>query len=267
MLFETVRRYTTSGVAFVLATIVEAPAGVGAKALFRLDGSVEVGELPSHLVAEVSSRAVELLLAEESDTVDLVRPDGVFSVFIDVYPGAPRLIIVGASHAAVPLSALAKSLGYEVIVTDARAPFADPSRFPSADRVIKGWPQDVLPTLRLDESTYVVLLTHDPKFDQPTLRHVLPSPVRYIGAIGSRRTQHTRSEWLRAEGFSEAQLARVYGPVGLDLGGRTPEDTALAILAEMTAVRHGKGGGHMRSRSRSGSVTGDSHAGGGALTD
>jgi xanthine dehydrogenase accessory factor len=248
-MFETVRRSATEGIAFVLATIVEAPAGVGSKALIRLDGSIQAGNLPLSLIDEVSSRAVQLLQAEESDTIDLVRPDGVYSIFLDVYPGAAQLIIVGASHAAVPLAALAKSLGYAVIVTDARAAFADPSRFPTAVEVIKGWPQDVLPALRLDESTYVVLLTHDPKFDQPTLRLVLPSPVRYIGAIGSRRTQQTRFEWLRAEGFSEQQLARVYGPVGLDLGGRTPEETALAILAEMTAVRHGRSGGHMRSRS------------------
>jgi xanthine dehydrogenase accessory factor len=112
--------------------------------------------------------------------------------------------------------------------------------------VIKGWPQDVLPNLRLGESTYVVLLSHDPKFDEPTLQHVLPSRVSYIGAIGSRKTQQERFQRLREQGYSEEQLARLYGPVGLDLGGRSNEETALAILAEITAVRHGKQGGFMR---------------------
>jgi xanthine dehydrogenase accessory factor len=137
-----------------------------------------------------------------------------------------------------------------VIITDARAAFAAPERFPDADRVIKGWPQEVLPTLRLDSSTYVVLLSHDPKFDEPTLEHVLPSDVRYIGAIGSRKTQQQRSDRLREAGFGEDQLERIYGPVGLDIGARSVEETALAILAEVTAVRYGRDGGFMRRRMR-----------------
>jgi xanthine dehydrogenase accessory factor len=115
--------------------------------------------------------------------------------------------------------------------------------------VIKGWPQEVLPRIRFDESTYVVLLSHDPKFDEPTLQHVLPQPVPYIGAIGSRRTQEQRRERLRAQGFDDATLQKLYGPVGLDLGARSAEETALAILAEITAVRYGRAGG-MMSRSR-----------------
>jgi len=105
--------------------------------------------------------------------------------------------------------------------------------------------------LRFDESTFVVLLSHDAKFDEPTLEHVLPTPVRYIGAIGSRKTQRERFERLRAAGYSEQQLSRIYGPVGLDLGAGSPEETALAILAEVTAVRHGAQPGHLRDRGRS----------------
>jgi xanthine dehydrogenase accessory factor len=139
-------------------------------------------------------------------------------------------------------------LGYRVIVTDARGAFAVPERYPDADRVIKGWPQDVLPTLRMDDATYVVLLSHDPKFDEPTLHHVLSTGVSYVGAIGSRKTQQERFERLRAEGYTDAQLSRVHGPVGLDLGGRSAEETALAIMAEITAVRHGRSGGFMSHR-------------------
>jgi xanthine dehydrogenase accessory factor len=191
---------------------------------------------------------MRLLREERPETVSYELPEGAYQVFIDIFPVLPQLIIVGATHTAIPLSSFAKALGYRVIVTDARGAFAVPERFPDADRVIKGWPQDVLPTLRLDESTYMVLLSHDAKFDQPTLQYVLPTRVRYIGAIGSRRTQQQRFERLRAEGFSEEQLSRIYGPVGLDLGGRSVEETALAILAEVTAVRYGREGGFMRKR-------------------
>jgi xanthine dehydrogenase accessory factor len=245
-LYDTYRRYIDEEIPFALATVIAGPAGVGGKLLVHSDGAAE-GELePMNLEDAVRADAVELLRREQSEIRAYDLLDGHFSVFIESYPAPYQLIIVGAAHAAGPLSRFASALGYRVIVTDARAAFADPDRFPDADQVIKGWPQDVLPTLRLDASTYLVLLSHDPKFDEPTLQLVLPAPVAYIGAIGSRKTQIERFQRLREQGFSEEQLAKVYGPVGLDLGGRSSEETALAILAEITAVRHGRQGGFMR---------------------
>ncbi|HEX6506574.1 MAG TPA: XdhC family protein, partial [Chloroflexota bacterium] len=193
---------------------------------------------------------LDRLRDEAAGTVSYQRPEGACEVFFDVYPAPPQLVIVGAGHVAVPLARFGKELGYRVVVTDARAAFARPERFPEADQVLKGWPQDVLPALDLGESTYVVLLSHDLKFDEPTLDHVLPSAVRYIGAIGSRKTQRSRFERLRLQGYTENQLGRLFGPVGLDIGGRTPEETAIAILAEITAVRRGRPGGFMRDRER-----------------
>lgn len=247
-LYDTFRRYIADEVPVALTTLVAGPGNVGAKLLVRADGSAEGRLGTPELACRVAGDAVRLLREEQPDTIRYELTDGTYEVFIDVYPVLPQLLIVGATHTAIPLSHFAKQLGYRVIVTDARGAFAVPERFPDADRVIKGWPQDVLPTLRLDEATWVVLLSHDPKFDEPTLQQVLPSAVRYIGAIGSRRTQQQRRERLRAAGFNEEQLARIYGPVGLDLGGRSAEETALAILAEITAVRYGKEAGFMRDK-------------------
>ncbi len=108
--------------------------------------------------------------------------------------------------------------------------------------MILGWPQETLPQLGLDAGTAVCVLTHDPKFDEPALRLALRSAAGYVGAIGSRKTQAARRTRLREEGFSEQEIARLHGPIGLDLGGRAPAEVALAILAEVTAVRHGRGG-------------------------
>jgi len=129
-------------------------------------------------------------------------------------------------------------MGYHVTVVDARAKFATAERFPEADEILVKWPDEALAGITLDRSTYIVILTHDPKFDLPALRAVVGRDVRYIGAIGSRKTNQNRFDELRSEGFSDDQLALVHGPIGLDLGGRGAEETALAIMAEVTAVRY-----------------------------
>jgi xanthine dehydrogenase accessory factor len=166
--------------------------------------------------------------------------------FIEPFRRPAHLVIVGAIHIAIPLHRLAKLMGYRVTVIDARAKFATKERFPDADELIVGWPDEAMSRLTLDSSTYVVILTHDPKFDLPALRAVLGKDVGYIGAIGSRKTNENRFAALREEGFTEEQLSRVHGPVGLDLGGRGAEETALGILAEITAVRFGGSGSFMR---------------------
>lgn len=245
-LYDTFRHCIETEMGVAMATIVAGPRDIGDKLLAPADGQTEGSMRDPQLSELVMADARRLLASGRPETIRYDLEDGSFDVFIDVYPVLPQLIIVGATQTAIPLASLGKMLGYRVTVTDARGAFAVPERFPDADRVIKGWPQDVLPQLRLDAETYVVLLSHDPKFDEPTLQHVLPSDVRYIGAIGSRKTQQERSERLAQEGFSDDQVTRVYGPVGLDLGGRSVEETALAIMAEITAVRYGHDGGFMR---------------------
>jgi xanthine dehydrogenase accessory factor len=166
--------------------------------------------------------------------------------FVEPFRRPPHMVIVGAIHIAIPLHRLAKLMGYRVTVVDARAKFATKERFPEADELIVSWPDEAMGKITLDNSTYVVILTHDPKFDLPALRSVLGKDLGYIGAIGSRKTNQNRFDALRSEGFTEEQLSRVHGPIGLDLGGRGAEETALGILAEITAVRFGGSGAFMR---------------------
>lgn len=244
-LFQSIARHIEQEDTFLLATVIAGPESVGDKAIFLPDGIIE-GHLPEPVCEQIVADFDGIIQGEARESRVFQADGREYEVFLDVYTPAHQIIIVGGVETAQALTRLAKELGYRVIVTDARAAFAAETRFPEADRVIKGWPQDVLPMLRLDDSTYLVLLSHDPKFDEPTLRHVLPLPVRYIGAIGSRRTQAQRRERLISEGFSQAAVDRIHGPVGLDLGGRSAAETALSILAEITAVRYDKTGAMMK---------------------
>ena len=169
-------------------------------------------------------------------------------VFLQVFCPPPTLVIVGAVHIAVPLVDLAQGLGFRVHVVDARRTFATRDRFPTADELTVAWPQDALAAEELGPQHHVVILSHDPKFDLPALEIALRSRAAYVGLIGSRVTQAKRQAALRERGFGEAELARIHGPVGLDLGGREPVEIALAILAEIVTVRHGRDGGKMSAR-------------------
>ncbi len=164
-------------------------------------------------------------------------------LFVQVFAPPPTIVIVGAVHVAMPLVVLAQTLGFRVRVVDARRTFATRARFPTVDELIVAWPQETLKAEELGPQHYVVILSHDPKFDLPALQIALRSRAAYVGLIGSRTTQAKRKAALREEGFGEAELARIHGPVGLDLGGRGPAEIALAILAEIVAVRHGRRGG------------------------
>jgi xanthine dehydrogenase accessory factor len=239
-LFDKFRQYLEREQGVALATVISGPRGVGSKMLLTRDGLVE-DDFQNRALAEQVEADLRRLLTEEQPYALLYQASGEeWEVFMDVYPPLPQVVIVGATDTAIVLTTFAKALGYSVIVTDARGAFARSERFPDADQVIKGWPQDVLPGLRLDEATYVVLLSHDPKFDEPTLECALPSAAPYIGAIGSRKTQRERFDRLREQGYTEEQLSRIHGPVGLDLGGRSPAEIALAIIAQITAVRYKK---------------------------
>jgi xanthine dehydrogenase accessory factor len=199
-------------------------------------------ETPGVLRTNLVSGETELELRDSSG--ELAHRDGDW--FTEPFLRPPHLVIIGAIHIAIPLHRLAKLMGYRVTVVDARSKFATAERFPEADEIRVAWPDEGLKGIPLDHSTYVVILTHDPKFDLPALRAVLGKPVRYIGAIGSRKTNQNRFDQLRSEGFTEEQIAAVHGPIGLDLGGRGAEETALGILAELTAVRYHGSGGFMR---------------------
>lgn len=196
------------------------------------------GELSAVLAGEGALRAA----TTECRRMDVTLPTGPVTVFLEAFPQPPKLVVVGAVHLAEVLVTLAVELGYRTIVTDGREALLTRERFPTADELVVGWPEETLAQIGLDRDTAVCILTHDPKFDEPALRVALRSAAGYVGAIGSRKTQAARRVRLSNEGFSEQEIARLHGPIGLDLGGRSPAEVALAILAEVTAVRHGRGG-------------------------
>jgi xanthine dehydrogenase accessory factor len=220
----------------VLFTVVEG-AGVGTK-LLVLESGKTIGDGPPELAAE----ADELLRGHRNQLLELPGR----KVFAELYGPPPRLLAYGAVDTAEALCALARPLGWRTIVADARAAFATCERMPSAHELIVGWPEDVLAQVQPDYATAIVVLTHDDKFDVPLLKAALETEAQYIGALGSRRNQERRREHLLEEGVTEETLARIHGPAGLDLGSSTPAETALAILAEIVAVRSGRTGGSLR---------------------
>ncbi|MGH8791168.1 MAG: XdhC family protein, partial [Stackebrandtia sp.] len=164
---------------------------------------------------------------------------------VESYQPPPRLLVFGAADFAAAVVRAGKFLGYHVTVCDARPIFATRQRFPEADEVVVDWPHRHLEKTAVDSRTAICVLTHDPKFDLPLLERALRLPVGYIGAMGSRRTHDDRMRRLSEAGLTTAELERLHSPIGLDLGGRTSEETALAILAEITAARHGADGGFL----------------------
>lgn len=178
--------------------------------------------------------------AARSDKGGIVEADE-GRVFLNVYNPPLRLIVVGAVHIAQPLTRMALLAGYDVTVVDPRRAFASEDRFPGVG-LTHDWPDEAMAALAPDRRTAVVTLTHDPKLDDPALAEALRSDAFYIGALGSTRTHARRKERLAEEGFSEQAMARIKGPIGLDIGAKSPAEIAVSILAEITArLRNGAG--------------------------
>ncbi|MCW2976439.1 MAG: hypothetical protein JWM06_1720 [Actinomycetia bacterium] len=219
----------------VLFTVVEGPQP-GARLLVLLDRDETVGDAPATLAA----------LAPGIRRNGMHEVEGL-KVFAEVYGPPPRLVVIGAVDTAEALCAAAKMLGWHTICIDPRALFATRERIPSADELIAEWPDDALARVAPDHNTAVIALTHDEKFDLPALKTALRTDAFYVGAIGSRRTQAKRRERLLEDGMTEAELAQVYGPAGLDIGADTPAEQAISMLSEALAVRAGRGGTPLKS--------------------
>src|SRR3989304_5452175 len=159
-------------------------------------------------------------------------------IFLEVIPPPPTLIAVGGVHITIALMALAKTLGYRTVVVDPRSAFGSEARFPHVDQLIQLWPQEAFQQIPLTRSTAVAMLTHDPKLDDPALKIALPSPALYGGALGSKTTQAKRRQRLLENGVTEAQLNRLHGPIGLEIGAGTPEEIAMSIMAEIVSARN-----------------------------
>jgi len=158
-------------------------------------------------------------------------------IFVEINQPAPGLVIVGGVHIAIALTTLAKTLAYRTTIVDPRRAFGNVERFPNVDQLIQLWPDKAFQEINITSSTAVATLTHDPKIDDPALRISLASPAFYVGALGSRRTHERRLKRLAAAGLSDEQLSRIHGPIGLDIGAQTPEEIALAIMAQIVAAR------------------------------
>jgi xanthine dehydrogenase accessory factor len=210
----------------------------GAKLLVEADGA-RSGTLGSPELDDEAARiAADLLWSEHCERRG--------ALFFDVTAPAPRLIVFGAVDIAVPLCALARTAGLRPYVVDPRARFAAPERFPDAEQVISAWPEEAFAALGgIDPAMSIVVLTHDPKLDDAALEIALRSPARFVGAMGSRRAQERRRERLLAAGLTEDALQRLSAPLGLDLGAVTAGETALSVLSEVVAARHGHDGGRL----------------------
>ena len=228
---------TRAGGRVAEVTLLEG-AAPGAKLLVEADGATSGSLGAPELDDEAARAAGELIWTDASERRG--------ALFVDVSYPAPRLILFGAVDIAAPLCTLARAAGWRPYVVDPRGRFATRERFPDAVEVIVGWPEEAFARLGgIDPATSIVVLTHDPKLDDAALTIALRSPARFVGAMGSRRAQAARRERLLAAGLGEEELERLSAPVGLDLGAIAREETALSILAEVVASRHGREGGRL----------------------
>jgi len=228
---DVAREALQAGRVFALASVVKGSTALGTRWLLREDGET---------VGRASPEVQQAARAALKEGRPGRETAGDSEVYLDLLWPAPTLVMVGGVHIAIALTRLATALGYRAIVVDPRPAFADPARFPQAERVVTAWPDEALGTIGMTAGTAVAVLTHDPKLDDPALRAALPSPAFYVGALGSKNTQEKRRRRLLEAGLTEAQVARLRAPIGLDLGGRSPEEIAVSVMAEVVAVRNGR---------------------------
>jgi xanthine dehydrogenase accessory factor len=194
-----------------------------------------LSETSGRVASQIKNQALGLYERRSSSISEIGDEQYFFQIFLR----KPRLIIIGAAHISIPLVKLAKELSFEVIVMDPRRIFADQKRFPvEPDQLITEWPGVALSELRLNEDSYCVLLTHDPKIDDEALKILLKSKVAYVGALGSKKTHSKRIGRLSEAGFTDEEISRIYGPVGLDIGAKLPQEIALSIMAQIIEVKN-----------------------------
>jgi len=234
-LFKSLRSVLVEEQPAVLVTVVKGPDELlGCEMLVKDDGNV-AGTLRDDLNELAMNLARETLTQGESRRA-MFNED--IEVFMEVILPPPTLIAVGGVHITIALMALAKTLGYRTVVVDPRTAFGNETRFPNVDQLIPLWPQEAFQQIPITRSTAIAMLTHDPKLDDPALKIALPSPAFYVGALGSKTTQAKRRQRLLDEGLTEAQLNRLHGPIGLEIGAGTPEEIAMSIMAEIVAARN-----------------------------
>jgi xanthine dehydrogenase accessory factor len=228
-----------------VATVVSGPGNLGAHLVVRPD--TRQGSLGSDRLDDAVTDDVRGMLDQGMTGIRRYGPHGErrgdeLGVFVQSFAPPPRMLVFGAIDFAAAVARIGAFLGYHVTVCDARAVFATRARFPDADDVVVRWPHEYLAETVVDDRTVICVLTHDPKFDVPLLEVALRTPAAYVGAMGSRRTHDDRLARLRDRGLSDKELARLAAPIGLDIGARTPEETAVSVAAEIVSARWGGSG-------------------------
>ena len=238
--FSSLRAALEEGVPLAAITFIRGPESLlGREAVFS-GGEIIFGELDEKHEQEALAIAAQALAERRSRRHLLSGGPEQAEIFVDIMLPPPTMVIVGGVHIALALNSIAQTLGYRTVIIDPRGSFGSPARFAHADRLIQGWPQEALSKIAVTGETAVCSLVHDPKIDDPALKIALNSPAFYVGALGSRSTQARRRERLLEGGVTERQLARLHTPIGLDIGAESPEEIALAIMAEVVAARHAK---------------------------
>lgn len=217
----------------IVITIIAGPEA-GSKAVLDASGELIAGTLPDRVASSARADALALMSRETSSTLAY----GEDELFFEVIAPRPRLFVFGAVHIAQELVQHAGLLGFYTVVADPRLAFVTKERFPTADELRVGWPGDVVDANAFDARTFVVVLTHDRRFEDPLWPLLLPTDVRYIGAMGSSKTSAARRQRLLDSGFTAAQVDRIHGPIGLDIGSRAAGEVAIAILGEMISARY-----------------------------
>jgi len=235
-IIDAVARLKTEERLGAMITVIDGPDTGSVVIIDRSDGPLAGDEAP-WFDEDVLTDAHGLMDREQSTSLEY----GERRIFIDTIAPSPVMLIFGAGHIAQPLSLFARELGFRVIVADARSTWATRERFPQVDELIVAWPDAVFDHIVPDRRMYVVLLSHDSRFEIPVFRAVHGKPIRYLGAMGSRRTHRIRVDRLREEGWTTDETDAIHGPIGLDLKAKSPAETAIAILAEVVQVRYGAG--------------------------
>lgn len=235
--FEMLKARLLANKSFCVVSLIDGPMGLSGRAMLVTQDSVQLS-LEQGFDKLCIAKARLALAERRSQSSELDWRSEQVQIFIDVVTPKPTLIMVGGVHIAIALTTLAKTLGFQTLVIDPRRGFGNAARFANVDWLIQAWPEEAFSQIDISSSDAVVMLTHDPKIDDPALQEVLNSQAFYIGALGSRKTHEKRKRRLLADGVTPAQLDRLHAPIGLDIGAETPEEIALAIMAEIVAAQH-----------------------------
>jgi len=226
----------TSGESIASVMVIRGPHALLGEEIILLENGDVLGTFGEDLDHQTLEYARGAITDSKPGRVSLEQHS--LELFINVELPPPTLVVVGGVHIAIPLLSLAKTVGYRTVIVDPRRMFGNEARFPKVDQLIQAWPDKAMAEININASTAIAMLTHDPKIDDPALQIVLNSPAFYIGALGSRKTHAKRRHRLLEAGMTEAQLDRLHAPIGLDLGGRSPEEIALAVMAEIVKARN-----------------------------